>query len=270
MSNNDDPFGTRDRTIIRPNPGGRRAAPAAPSPGPAPPSAPPPPPAGGVPARARRRPAGRLRRSQPVSPVNYPTGASAPPPRREARDGGSDPGSAARLSSPAKPTFVARRLGLDERPQRPPRDPYSLNAEPPPLTPAPIAPHISVDVVSMSTDPLMRSATSLLLMLGRLRSSLSQANAAELMDQVAQAIAAVREEARAAGAPPIRCRPPNIALAATADDIVQNYPNLDPRIWSQYSMLVRFFGERTGGVKFFDELETRQGERLRSISASSS
>ena len=123
------------------------------------------------------------------------------------------------------------------------------------MTPAPIAPHISVDVVSMSTDPLMRSATSLLLMLGRLRSSMSQANPAELMDQVAQALAVFEREARAAGAPADQVQTAKFALAATADDIVQNNPNLDPRIWSQYSMEVRFLGTRLGGVKFFDELK---------------
>ena len=169
MSNNDDPFGTRDRTIIRPNPGGRRPASAAPSPEPAPPAASPPPPVGGA------RPA-----AQPVSPVNYPTGPSAPPPppsgggwgpRTQGPPGGYAP-------PPSKPS--SRDIwDWSSGPNAPPRDPYSLNAAPPPMTPAPIAPHISVDVVSMSTDPLMRSATSLLLMLGRLRSSMSQANPAE-------------------------------------------------------------------------------------------
>ena len=45
------------------------------------------------------------------------------------------------------------------------------------------------------------------------------------------------------------------ALAATADDIVQNLPTADSRVWTQYSMLVRFFNERMGGVRFFKELE---------------
>ena len=44
-------------------------------------------------------------------------------------------------------------------------------------------------------------------------------------------------------------------LAATADDIVQNLPTADSRTWTQYSMLVRFFNERMGGVRFFKELE---------------
>jgi type VI secretion system protein ImpK len=36
---------------------------------------------------------------------------------------------------------------------------------------------------------------------------------------------------------------------------VQNLPGEDRYVWTQYSMLSRFFGERTGGVRFFEELD---------------
>ena len=91
MSNNDDPFGRRDRTIIRPNPGGRR----------------PPPPAGGQgPRRRRRRRAAvvradaacllsaaaavRARRRQPYLPPPYvrrPAAHQPPPPSPDAAIG---------------------------------------------------------------------------------------------------------------------------------------------------------------------------------------
>jgi type VI secretion system protein ImpK len=44
-------------------------------------------------------------------------------------------------------------------------------------------------------------------------------------------------------------------LCATADDIVQHIPTDDRHVWTQYSMLSRFFGERIGGVRFFEILE---------------
>ena len=75
------------------------------------------------------------------------------------------------------------------------------------------------------------------------------------MDQVAQSIVQFEADARAAGVPPEQINAAKYALAATADDIVQNLPSDDRHLWTQYSMLVRFFGERTGGVKFFQELE---------------
>ncbi len=62
MSNDDDPFGRRDRTIIRPNPGGRRP--------------PPPSPTGGAPQ------GGAPPHSAPMPPVAYPPPPQAPPPSR--------------------------------------------------------------------------------------------------------------------------------------------------------------------------------------------
>ena len=43
-------------------------------------------------------------------------------------------------------------------------------------------------------------------------------------------------------------------LAGTADDIVQNLPGADKGVWLQYSMVAQFFGRRTSGVGFYDEL----------------
>ena len=124
-----------------------------------------------------------------------------------------------------------------------------------PMTPPPRSPHVSVDMVTVAASPLMRAAASLLLLLGRLRASLARAGAGQLMDQVAQAIQQFEVDARAGGAPADQVETAKYALAATADDIVQNLPSEDSRVWTQYSMLVRFFNERMGGVRFFQELD---------------
>ena len=135
-------------------------------------------------------------------------------------------------------------------------NPYvAASAAAPPLTPAPASPHVSLDLVVAADNVLMRAAASLLLALGRLRATLSRAGAAPLMDQVAQAIQQFETDALAAGAPADQVGVAKYALAATADDIVQNLPSDDRQVWTRYSMLVRFFGERTGGVKFFQELD---------------
>jgi type VI secretion system protein ImpK len=75
------------------------------------------------------------------------------------------------------------------------------------------------------------------------------------MEQVAQALQGFEDEVRSAGVPAEQLRMAKYALAATADDIVQNMPVEDRQIWTQYSMLSRFFGERVGGVRFFEELD---------------
>ena len=215
MSGGDDPFGRRDRTIIRPNPGGRLpASPAAPAP-----PAPPPPQQGGAPPV-----------SAPRAQVAYP----APPPQAAPR-------------AEVDEWMVNRASQVN---------PYvAAAAAAPPMTPAPASPHVSVDLVMVADNVLMRAAASLLLALGRLRASLSRAGAGTLMVQVAQAIQQFETDALAAGAPSDQVGVAKYALAATADDIVQNLPSDDRHIWTRYSMLVRFFGERTGGVKFFQELD---------------
>jgi type VI secretion system protein ImpK len=51
-------------------------------------------------------------------------------------------------------------------------------------------------------------------------------------------------------------------LCATADDIVQHIPTEDRHVWTQYSMLSRFFGERVGGVRFFEILDRLKADPL--------
>jgi type VI secretion system protein ImpK len=106
----------------------------------------------------------------------------------------------------------------------------------------------------------MRAAGPLLLLLGRLRANLVRAHPAQLMEQVAAAIQGFEDEVRTAGYTPEQLRMAKYALCATADDVVQNMPVEDRQIWTQYSMLSRFFGERTGGVRFFEELERAKAD----------
>jgi type VI secretion system protein ImpK len=88
----------------------------------------------------------------------------------------------------------------------------------------------------------MRAAGPLLLLLGRFRANIVRAPSAPLMEQVAQAIQEFEQEIRNAGYSPEQVRVAKYAVCATADDIVQNMPVEDRHIWTQYSMLSRFFG----------------------------
>lgn len=176
MSGNDpfDPFGQNERTIIRPNPGGR---PQAPQPG------------GGAPA-------GGPPPSQP------PGGRGGPQPMQQAPTGAQ------------------------------------------PVT--------SVDMPS--ANPLLTAAGPLLDLLGRLRNSLTQASFADLKASVSRAIEGFESKATASGAYPEQLKTAKYALCATADDIVQNLPGEDRHVWTQDPMLGRYFGERIGGTRFFDNL----------------
>jgi type VI secretion system protein ImpK len=217
MSDPDDPFGRKERTIIRPNPGGRR------------------PPGGAPPASA------------PNPPVSYP----APPPAYQPPPSYSPPN-----QPPQAPAGQPNWDGWMTSPTPPAASPYMQQGQgAAPMTPAPILPHVSLDLVTVAGNPLMSAAASLLLLLGRLRASLSRAGTGQLMDQVAQSIAQFEADARNAGVGPEKINTAKYALAAAADDIVQNLPTDDRTLWTKYSMLVRFFSERTGGVKFFQELD---------------
>jgi type VI secretion system protein ImpK len=210
MSDNDrprNPFGRGERTIIRPNPGGR--LPVAPSAIPAP-QAPP-----------SSSPADTAPQSFPKSPLGVPpayAGAPATPAAEEWIHS---------ATPPAAPAVSAERLGP--------------------------APRID-DLVAPNANPIMRAAGPLLQLLGRLRVSLLRASFANLMEQVAESIKFFEKDIRSAGTSEQQANSAKYILCATADDIVQHIPTDERHVWAQYSMLSRFFGERVGGVRFFEML----------------
>jgi type VI secretion system protein ImpK len=128
---------------------------------------------------------------------------------------------------------------------------------------APSAPSLQVEELAAANEnPIMRAAGPLLLLLGRLRVALLRAPLASLMEQVANAIRFFEKDIRSAGIPEAQANVAKYILCATADDIVQNIPTEDRHVWTQYSMLTRFFGERIGGVRFFDELDRAKVDPL--------
>jgi len=199
------PFGIPlERTVVQPNPGGRRAA--------APPSS-------GAPA-------------YPYNPASQGPGPPQP------------------AATPARP-YVA-----PSAPENPNPDEWITSQAPAPQPAVQMrAPDVRIDeLVAPNENPILRSAGPLLLLLGRLRVALARASFASLMEQVADAIKFFEKDIRSAGISEAQANSAKYIICATADDIVQNIPTEDRHVWTQYSMLSRFFGERTGGVRFFDEL----------------
>ena len=208
-----DPFGRGDRTIIVPDPGGRRrAAPSAPAPQP----------------------------GAPAAPAPYPAPMPAPPPayaRPPATPRAEDDWASSDLAARAQP-MAAAPPGERQRALVMKRD----------------------LVTAANQNPFLRAAGPLLLLLGRLRVQLSRASFANLMEQVAASIEDFEAEARQAGVSAEQTRTAKYIVCATADDIVQNIPTDERHVWTQHSMLARFFRERLGGVKFFDELERAKAD----------
>jgi type VI secretion system protein ImpK len=183
-----DPFGRSERTVIRPNPAGRRQAPQASS---------------SAPSQA----------SSVTSDEWIATSVSQ----------------ASAQGTPARPLAVnLAQLGS-------------------------IGPH---------KNPIMRAAGPLLLLFGRLRVEVSHSRYADLMQEVAAAIEDFERQVRSSGLSAEQTKAAKYILCATADDIVQNIPDQERHVWTQHSMLSRIFGERIGGVRFFEELDKAKADPM--------
>jgi type VI secretion system protein ImpK len=225
------PFGRGDRTIIRPNPGGRLPTPPGANPPSGPPSPYPPPPA-----------------PPPLPPSSYPTPPRAPP---------SAPGAQPPSPYPAPPVPPAPPAATPyaSAPTTPAPEEWIQSAAPAPAAAGYAPPALRVDdLVAPNANPIMRAAGPLLQLLGRLRVALLRASFASLMEQVAEAIKFFEKDIRSAGISEQQANSAKYILCATADDIVQHIPTDERHVWTQYSMLSRFFGERIGGVRFFEIL----------------
>src|ERR1700692_881365 len=213
------PFGRVERTIIRPNPGGRLPQ----VPDPLPPSA--------DPGRPPPRPP-----YSPTPPSTSPSSAYSP----------QSPGYAAPPTTPTPEEWGSTAAA----PQQPR---FAESA----------APMLRVDELGApNTNPTSRPAVPLLQLLGRLRVALMRASFASLMEQVADAVKFFETDIRSAGISEHQANTAKYVLCATADDIVQHIPTEDRHVWTQYSMLSRFFGERVGGVRFFEILDRLKTDPL--------
>jgi type VI secretion system protein ImpK len=207
----------------------------------------------------------------PQSPPGYgqppPQGAPAPP----AGWGPPPPGPAATppqntggLQSP--PGWGGGQAG-GYRPNvvHPQSQPQPLfHSTPPPEQPrdssgAPVRARLSMkealqsaeDSAAGSSNPIVAEISALLILLGRLRSGLVTLEIGPLMNYVDRDLRSYPNRLHARGVNDQDARDALFAVAALADDIVQNLPSPDRGIWNNQPMVARFFGTRNPGVDFF-------------------
>ncbi|MEM7189096.1 MAG: type IVB secretion system protein IcmH/DotU [Pseudomonadota bacterium] len=236
MSGNDpfDPFGQNERTIIRPNPGGR--APQQPAPGqqPAPQQ-----PAPQQPMPQQPPPQGQPAQPTPYTPNMTPGGGAAP------GQTWNQPGDYAQQPNHAPvPGGQMVPPGGQVPPGAPPGG-YQQQ----PMGGAPVQ-----NAAMPGNNPLITAAGPLLDLMGRLRNAMTQATFTNLKMSISREIEAFDGAATAAGANQQQLPAAKYALCATADDIVQNLPGEDRHVWTQDPMLGRYFGERIGGTRFYENL----------------
>jgi type VI secretion system protein ImpK len=113
----------------------------------------------------------------------------------------------------------------------------------------------SLGLEAANQNPFLRAASPLLLLLGRLRTSLLRATDSSLVPQIAAGIAACERELRAAEVAAADIDTAKFILCVTADEVLANLPRGDQDVTGQPGLTTRFFGDIEGGRKFLDELD---------------
>jgi len=127
---------------------------------------------------------------------------------------------------------------------------------PPPRWQAPSAPaseplpSSSPENLGTGLDPLVRAASNVLLLAGRLRGTLSAPDVAGLRRHALDEIYKFEERARSGGAANETVLAARYALCATLDEAVLSTPWGAQSEWAQQTLLVQLHREAWGGEKF--------------------
>ena len=228
MSGKGDPFGSGGKTVIMPTPGG-------------------------APKRDPFEPLPPLSPQKPGQQSNYssPVFNPTPPPPPGHGMPEADPNDWVYERSPGRPAPGQLPPG---GPPAPAASQQTPEIDPGRRIPLDVALRATDAVEFSAVNPITQAAAPLLILLGRLRLHIVDMQAVPLMAHVARAITDFEKKVLGTGVPAHEAQVAKYALCGTADDIVQNLPGTDRHVWLQYSMLAQFFGVRTSGIGFFEEL----------------
>jgi type VI secretion system protein ImpK len=175
------------------------------------------------------------------------------------------------FAPPPDQTMMRPKPGAGRRPGSvpgaPPADPPSQPAPAPGRAPAPQGAAASLnEFLTTGLNPLVQAATPLLVLAGRLRGQVSQADVDALRRQTTQEVRAFEDRARSANVPPEDILAARYALCTAVDEAVMNTPWGSQSGWSGQSLLVTFHREVFGGEKFFQILERISTQPQRFVS----
>ena len=185
------------------------------------------------------------------------------------RDSGVEPQSP--LSQPASPQQSNDFWGGTRQPPGSATVRHTAQPQPVPVASPPLQQgSVSVDLsnfnaiqVKGSNNPILEAAMPLLILLANVRIARAVPQVGPMMNTVAQGIETFEASLQAQNIAETQVRTAKYAICATADDIVQNLPSSDRLLWTQYSMLSRYFQTRDSGIGFFDELtKLRQNPQI--------
>jgi type VI secretion system protein ImpK len=119
------------------------------------------------------------------------------------------------------------------------------------------------DFVSAGRNPILQAAVPLLVLAGRLRGQIANADVDNLQRQCVQAVRDFEDRCRRASVPDADVLAARYALCTVLDEAVLNTPWGAQSGWAGQSLLVTFHREAQGGEKFFQLLERLLGEPQR-------
>jgi type VI secretion system protein ImpK len=119
------------------------------------------------------------------------------------------------------------------------------------------------DLSGASTNPLVQAAVPLLVLAGRLRGQIANADVESLRRQAIEQIRKFEDRARRAEVPAEDVLAARYALCTVLDEAVLNTPWGAEGGWSAQSLLITFHREAAGGEKFFQILERVSGDPQR-------
>ncbi|MGH8229390.1 MAG: type IVB secretion system protein IcmH/DotU [Steroidobacteraceae bacterium] len=119
------------------------------------------------------------------------------------------------------------------------------------------------EFVSAGRNPMLQAAVPLLVLAGRLRGQIANADVENLRRQAVQEVRAFEDRARRAGIPDADALAARYALCTVIDEAVLNTPWGAQSGWAAQSLLVTFHREAQGGEKFFQILERLLAEPQR-------
>ncbi len=119
------------------------------------------------------------------------------------------------------------------------------------------------DFVSAGRNPILQAAVPLLVLAGRLRGQIANADVESLRQQCVQEVRDFEDRCRRAGIPDADVLAARYALCTVLDEAVLNTPWGALSGWAGQSLLVTFHREAQGGEKFFQLLDRLLGEPQR-------
>jgi type VI secretion system protein ImpK len=139
------------------------------------------------------------------------------------------------------------------------------HAVPPPVADPPQIPSSARARLGIGLNPLVQAASSLLLLMGRMRETISPMDVAGLRRYVLEEIRRFEEQASASGVSNEVVLAARYTLCAGLDEAVLSTPWGNQSEWAQHPLLVALHREAWGGEKFFEMLDRMSQDPARYI-----